>query len=131
VLIAHEIITCSLEQALLHDIPSLFMPHGVGHLLGIQVHDAGGHLANEEGEVRQPPAEFPFLRNTRPMEQGMVFTVEPGLYFIPVLLNPERNSVTGKFLNWNLIDELLPLGGIRIEDNVLVEETKVINLTRQ
>jgi len=130
-LIEHEIINCSLEQALDQSLPSFFMPHGVGHLLGIQVHDVGGHFSDAAGGLRPPPAEFPFLRNTRTMEESMVFTVEPGLYFIPVLLNPERNTPIGKCLNWNLIDELYPLGGIRVEDNILVRKATAENLTRQ
>jgi len=130
-LIKHELINCSIDQALGQSLASLFMPHGIGHLLGIQVHDVGGHYCDAKGGKKLPPEEFPYLRNTRVMEQNMVFTVEPGLYFIPVLLNQERSTPKGKNLNWKLIDELLPLGGIRVEDNVLVRKSSVVNLTRQ
>jgi Xaa-Pro dipeptidase len=106
------------------------MPHGVGHLLGIQVHDVGGRMKNSTGEIQAPHSDYPTLRTTRMTEVGQVFTIEPGLYFIPVLLNPERGSARGRLINWDLVDTLSPLGGIRIEDNVLVTSTGVENLTR-
>lgn len=111
-------------------ISSLFFPHGIGHLLGLQVHDVAGHCKNPEGELLPPPENHPFLRMTRTMEPGMVFTIEPGLYFIPVLLEPERNSSRGAYLNWELIDALIPFGGVRVEDNILVTKTGAENLTR-
>ena len=61
----------------------------------------------------------------------MVFTIEPGCYFIPLLLEAERNQERGKSINWNLVDELYPCGGIRVEDNILVTHDGVENLTRQ
>ena len=60
----------------------------------------------------------------------MTCTIEPGLYFMPVLLDPERNSAKGKQLNWPLIDGLIPYGGIRVEDDVLVTADGPRNLTR-
>ncbi len=87
-------------------------------------------MKNARGETQTPPPEYPSLRTTRSTAVGQVFTIEPGLYFIPVLLEPERNSARGKLINWALVDELTPLGGIRIEDNVLVTASGVENLTR-
>ena len=104
--------------------------HEAGHLLGIQVHDVGGKQINTRGDITAPPTDYPALRNTRTIEKGQVFTIEPGLYFIPQLLDPERRSSRGKLINWKLVDSLLPLGGIRIEDNVLVTASGVENLTR-
>ncbi len=112
-------------------IPQLFMPHGVGHLLGINVHDAGGHQQDVLGNELLPPAHSPMLRNTRVMEKDMVFTIEPGCYFIPLLLEPERGQPRGKVINWTAVDELYSHGGIRIEDNVRVTANAVENLTRQ
>lgn len=111
-------------------ISTLFMPHGIGHLLGIQVHDIGGRMKNSQGETRNPPEDYPNLRTTRKTEVGQVFTIEPGLYFIPLLLDKERSSTRGRLINWDVVDTLLPLGGIRIEDNILVTETGFENLTR-
>lgn len=130
ILLETDICQGSLDELLAQRISTLFMPHGVGHLLGIQVHDVGGRQINSLGDIKSPPAEYPALRNTRVIEQGQVFTIEPGLYFIRQLLDPERNSARGKLINWALVDTLLPLGGIRIEDNVLVTQSGVENLTR-
>lgn len=120
----------SAEEAEAQKISRLFFPHGLGHLLGIQVHDVGGRVGNVMGEIVPPPADFPNIRLTRVLEAGMVITIEPGIYFIPALLDPERSSEKGRLLDWKLIDGLLPLGGIRIEDDVLVTTEGRENLTR-
>ncbi|MCY4265658.1 MAG: Xaa-Pro dipeptidase [Gammaproteobacteria bacterium] len=129
-LVSLDICRGSLGGLIEQQIPQLFMPHGVGHLLGIQVHDCGGHLQNEQGDLLAPPDHSPMLRNTREMMENMVLTIEPGCYFIPLLLEPERNSDRGKLINWSLVEELIPLGGVRIEDNVCVLASGVENLTR-
>ena len=113
------------------EIPQLFMPHGVGHLLGVQVHDVGGHQADHNGAIMLPPAHSPALRNTRELSQSMVFTIEPGFYFIPLLLEPERNGDRAELFDWTLIDELYSCGGVRIEDNICVTSSGAENLTRQ
>ena len=105
------------------------MPHGVGHLLGIQVHDVAGHQQSTRGDMLAPPAHSPMLRNTRQCAEGMVFTIEPGCYFIPLLLEAERQSDRSGLYNWDLIDQLYYMGGIRIEDNVCVTADGVENLT--
>jgi Xaa-Pro dipeptidase len=115
------------EEAGIH---RLFFPHGVGHMLGLQVHDVGGFFADETGVLLPPQSEHKHLRMTRTLEDGMVYTIEPGIYFIPVLLNPEREGEKAGMLNWSLIDELLPLGGARFEDNVLITSNGPVNLTR-
>ena len=107
-----------------------FFPHGLGHHLGLQVHDVGGHLADASGAVQPPPESHPFLRNTRTTEPRHVFTIEPGLYFIDMLLRPFREGAHADRFDWKLIDELAPLGGIRVEDNVVVTEDGHRNLTR-
>lgn len=129
-LIEHEICSGNADQLLEQRIPQLFMPHGVGHLLGINVHDVGGHQRNEQGDIDSPPEHSPMLRNTRIMEEDMVFTIEPGCYFIPLLLEPERGTQRGQPVNWSLVDQLYPCGGIRIEDNVRITSTGAENLTR-
>jgi Xaa-Pro dipeptidase len=109
-----------------------FMPHGVGHQLGVQVHDVGGTQAAPRGGVHLPPDAYPMLRNTRTMEEGHVVTVEPGLYFIPMLLEPFRTGerAGGEAFDWDRVDSLLPCGGIRIEDDVLVTTEGREDLTR-
>ncbi len=129
-LLEHEIVHGDRETLEAQKVSKLFFPHGIGHLLGLQVHDVGGYFKDETGALAPPPEEHKTLRLNRKMLEGMVFTVEPGLYFIPVLLDPERESEKGKRLNWSLIDALTPYGGIRIEDNILVTANGQDNLTR-
>ena len=107
-----------------------FFPHGLGHFLGIQVHDVAGRFADREGTLAPPPAEYPSLRTTRTIEERMVFTIEPGLYFIPMLLEGFRGGANAADIDWTLVDRLTPCGGIRVEDDVVVEAKGVRNLTR-
>ncbi|MGF2735478.1 Xaa-Pro dipeptidase [Marinobacter sp. DUT-1] len=104
-------------------ITRVFFPHGIGHFLGVQVHDVAG-------KPTPPPEDAPFLRLTRRLEPGMVVTIEPGLYFIPSLLDPLLEGELGQYLNQDLIKRLRGCGGIRIEDNVVVTATGGRNLTR-
>ena len=127
---AHNILDAEPEEAVRLNLTRPFYPHGLGHHLGIQVHDVAGKLAGPDGTFAAPPPEHPNLRTTRTIEPNHIITIEPGCYFIPMLLRPFRtNEHAGRF-NWTLIDELAPLGGIRIEDDVLVTETGRRNLTR-
>ena len=129
-LVSFDILRCSAESAYERSVTDLFFPHGLGHLLGLQTHDVGGHFANEDGELAEPPERFPKLRFTRAVEPGYVFTVEPGIYFIPSLLKDLAESEAGRDVNWPKVETLMPCGGIRIEDNVLVTSDGVENLTR-
>ncbi|MCK0162325.1 Xaa-Pro dipeptidase [Marinobacter sp. S6332] len=101
-----------------------FFPHGIGHFLGVQVHDVAGKSV-------APPADAPFLRLTRTLEPGMVVTIEPGLYFIPSLLEPLLSGPLGRHINQPLLDELQGCGGVRIEDNLVVTDSGYRNLTRE
>jgi Xaa-Pro dipeptidase len=98
-------------------------PHGLGHSLGVATHDVGCRLV-------QPRADNPFLRNTTDIAVGQVFTIEPGCYFIPALLEEARALPDGGGLDWGLVDALRPFGGIRIEDNIHVAASGPENLTR-
>jgi Xaa-Pro dipeptidase len=118
------------EESVANGFVRPFMPHGLGHHLGIMVHDVAGRLSGPDGAFQPPPAEHPSLRTTRILEAGHVLTVEPGLYFIPMLLRPFREGPFAACFDWKLIDELIPLGGMRIEDNVVVTKTGNRNLTR-
>ncbi len=118
------------DTLLTEGVTSAFMPHGIGHLLGIQVHDVAGFMENESGATIDPPSGHPFLRLTRVLEEDMVLTVEPGLYIIDMLLDDLRGTPAETFVNWNAVEGLRPFGGIRIEDNVRVLEDGCENLTR-
>lgn len=111
-------------------VTSAFFPHGLGHLLGVQVHDVGGFMADESGANIDPPSGHPFLRLTRVLEENMVLTIEPGLYVIDILLEKLRGSPAESHVNWKAVDWLRPYGGIRIEDNVRVLVNDRENLTR-
>ncbi|MGI8571087.1 MAG: aminopeptidase P N-terminal domain-containing protein [Solirubrobacteraceae bacterium] len=94
----------------------LFFPHGVGHLLGLGARDAGGTLQDRSTSPR-----FPHLRIDLPLRPGFVVTVEPGIYFVPALLeDPERRSRHRGEVAWDRVDQLLKFGGIRIEDDLLI-----------
>jgi Xaa-Pro aminopeptidase len=96
----------------------LFFPHGLGHLVGLGVRDASGTLP---GRPRSPKPSLKSLRLDVPLAPGFVVTVEPGLYFIPALLNdPERRARFREAVVWDKVEPHLDLGGVRIEDNVLV-----------
>ncbi len=125
------VLRVSAEEAFAKGLTRAFFPHGVGHHLGIQVHDVAGRQADPTGTPAPPPPEHPYLRNTRTIEPGQVFTIEPGIYFIPMLLRPLRGGPLASAVDWKLVDALTPFGGVRIEDNVLVTETGPRNLTRE
>ncbi len=109
-----------------------FVPHGIGHLLGIFVHDVAGFIASPIGEPISNVTKVPYLRSYRTLQPGMVLTVEPGIYFIDSLLQKLReNSSLAGHIDWNLVTSLVPFGGVRIEDDVFVTENGHRNLTRE
>ena len=96
---------------------SLFFPHGVGHMVGLGIRDAGGPLP---GRVVDE-SDFPRLRIDLPLEPGHVVTIEPGVYFVPALLgDPELRARHRSAVDWDRAERMLGFGGIRIEENVLV-----------
>jgi Xaa-Pro dipeptidase len=111
-------------------VTSAFFPHGLGHLLGIQVHDVGGFMSDESGIAADPPSGHPFLRLTRVLEDDMVLTIEPGIYVIDLLLDDLRGSPAEQHVDWQAVDWMRPFGGIRIEDDVRVLAAGCENLTR-
>lgn len=116
--------TGSADELVARGITRALFPHGLGHSLGVQVHDVGM-------KPRPPRADNPFLRNTSVIEVGQVFTIEPGCYVIEGLLAPLRADDRAALLDWKAIEALRPFGGVRIEDDVVVTTTGIRNLTRE
>ena len=125
-----DFVRLSAEAIVESQISRTFFPHGLGHHLGLQVHDVGGFMADERGTHVAAPERHPYLRCTRTVEANMVFTIEPGLYFIDSLLADLAATEFDKYINWNKIDAFRRYGGIRIEDNVIVHQDRNENMTR-
>jgi Xaa-Pro dipeptidase len=111
-------------------ISSTFLPHGVGHYLGLQVHDVGAFMADRSGTTIPRPEGHPYLRLTRVVEAGHLFTIEPGLYFIDSLLGELKQTENSRYIDWTRVDSFRKYGGIRIEDDIVVTEIGNENLTR-
>jgi Xaa-Pro dipeptidase len=125
-----DITTCSAEEALATGTTSVFLPHGIGHLLGLEVHDAGGFMRSPDGGDIPRPEGHPYLRLTRTLQEGFVVTMEPGIYFIDSLLEGARADTRGSRINWSRVEALKPFGGIRVEDDVAITGNGCENLTR-
>ena len=97
----------------------LFFPHGIGHMVGLGVRDAGEVLPGRQ----QREDEFPRIRIDLPLEAGHVFTIEPGIYFVPALIHDEEfREKQRDAVDWERAERMLGFGGIRLEENVLVTE---------
>ena len=102
------------------DTHAMFFPHGLGHMVGLGVRDASGYLP---GRKRSDRPGLNMLRTDLPLEKGYLMTVEPGIYFIPALLqDPALRERHRDAVRWDRVDSLLDFGGIRIEDDVLVTD---------
>ncbi len=110
------------------DAHALFFPHGLGHMLGLATHDAGGCL---KGRAPSDRFGLKWLRADLPLQPGYVVTIEPGIYFIRALLtDPARREQYRDAVDWDRVDGMLDFGGIRIEDDVAVTESGADVLTR-
>ena len=119
------------ETAVETGVSSVFFPHGIGHGIGLQVHDVAGFAESDRGGMIAKPAGHPYLRLTRVLQPGMVVTIEPGLYFIDLLLEELRQGAHANDVDWARIEAFKPYGGIRIEDDVVCTESTPLNLTRE
>ena len=122
-----QLVKGNVDELMDQNIFALFFPHGLGHFLGLDTHDVGGYPKGTE-KIDRPGLRF--LRARRTFEPGMALTIEPGLYFIPALLEPAlADSKTAGYLHKSRLKKLFDFGGIRIEDNVLIREDGIENLT--
>ena len=126
-LVAMGVMRGQAESLVEQEAHTLFFPHGLGHMVGLGVRDGSGMLP---GRAKSTRACLATLRMDLPLQPGYVVTVEPGLYFIPALLNdPKRRERFEDCVNWSLAESHLHLGGVRIEDNILVTTSTPENLT--
>ena len=125
------VITTSPEAAVQSGVSSAFFPHGIGHGIGLQVHDVAGFAESDRGGTIPKPDGHPYLRLTRTLQPGMVVTIEPGIYFIDMLLDELKAKGLGDAVDWARVDAFKPYGGIRIEDDVACTDGAPINLTRE
>lgn len=118
----------NIDEAVAAGAPALFMPHGLGHMMGLDVHDMeslGENYVGYNDEVKRS-TQFGLrsLRFALPYKPGHVFTVEPGIYFIPELVAKwKAEGINREFINFDKVESYLGFGGIRIEDDVLITAT--------
>jgi len=124
------VLKVSPEAALASGVSFAFFPHGLGHPIGLQVHDVAGFAESDRGGRIPRPEGHPYLRMTRTLEPGMVVTIEPGIYFIDMLLDEAKKNGHADSIDWARVDAFRPCGGIRIEDEVLCTDGDPLNLTR-
>ncbi len=122
-----NIVKGAIDDLMNENIFALFFPHGLGHFLGLDTHDVGGY---PKGVDRIDRPGIKFLRARRELQPGMVVTIEPGIYFVPAVLNPAlQNPEKNQFLNSEKVESLLSFGGVRIEDDIIITENGIENMT--
>lgn len=117
----------SVDDAVAQGAHALFYSHGLGHMMGLDVHDMEGlgedRVGYAEDQSRSDQFGLNALRLARPLEPGFVVTVEPGLYFIPLLIEQWRDEQKHTaFIDYDAVEDYLDFGGVRIEDDVLVTD---------
>jgi len=137
----YQILSClykldivNLQNKTLNDLvdlrlSSVFMPHGLGHFIGIDTHDVGGYLPGNPPRITLPGLKS--LRTTRFLEENMTLTVEPGCYFIDYILDEalSENSIFEPYLNKKVLNQYRGFGGIRLEDVCAITADGCINFT--
>jgi Xaa-Pro dipeptidase len=122
-----DIVKGNIDDIMNENIFALFFPHGLGHFLGLDTHDVGGY---PKGVDRIDRPGIKFLRARRELLPGMVVTIEPGIYFVPAVLKPAiADPEKNQFLNTDKVESLLDFGGVRIEDDIIVTDDGLENMT--
>ena len=122
-----DIVKGNIDDIMNENIFALFFPHGLGHFLGLDTHDVGGY---PKGVDRIDRPGIKFLRARRELLPGMGVTIEPGIYFVPAVLKPAiADPEKNQFLNTDKVESLLDFGGVRIEDDIIVTDDGLENMT--
>jgi len=116
-----------IEDIIKSNITSYFFPHGLGHLIGLDVHEPGGY---PEGVDRIDEPGLRYLRFRRKLEKGMSCTVEPGIYFIDQFVDKAIAEDLSKYVNKEVLERFVKVGGVRIEDCVVITENGYDMLTQ-
>jgi len=121
------------DEAVINGAHALFMPHGLGHAMGMDVHDLEGlgenHVGYGDELERSTQFGTAYLRFARTLKEGHVLTNEPGIYFIPALIEKWKSEkINNDFINFNELEKYLDFGGIRLEDDMLITKTGSRNL---
>ncbi|KAL9058895.1 MAG: hypothetical protein Q9162_001451 [Coniocarpon cinnabarinum] len=104
---------------------TLFFPHGLGHYMGLDTHDTGGHPNYEDTDTM-----FRYLRKRGTLPANSIITVEPGIYFCRFIIEPQlKNPTHAQFIDREVLERYWAVGGVRIEDDVLITENGYENLT--
>lgn len=123
-MIKRGLMTGDADDIVKNGVHALFMPHGLGHMIGLDVHDMenfGEELVGYEGEAKSTQFGLSSLRLGRTLEEGFVFTVEPGIYFIPQLISKWKNeNKFSEFIIYEKVEEYLDFGGMRYEGDYVV-----------
>jgi Xaa-Pro aminopeptidase len=124
-----KVITVSADEAIETELIALFLPHGIGHMVGLGVRDASGPYPGRDGKNTFAGVK---IRMDLPLDENYLVTVEPGLYFNKALLmNTENREKYKSAVNWDKIAPWIGKVGIRIEDNILVTPSGPVNLTSE
>ena len=116
----------SIDEAVSAGAHALFFPHGLGHMLGLDVHDmenlGEGYVGYDDKSERSTQFGLSYLRLAKPLMPGYVVTIEPGIYFIPELISKwESEKKFTQYINYNKVKSYIGFGGIRIEDDIVVQ----------
>ena len=124
------------EEAVAAGAHTLFLPHGLGHMMGLDVHDmedlGEDFVGYEENQKRSDQFGTAYLRLAREMKPGFVFTNEPGIYFIPALMDKWiKEGINTQYINFDKVNQYRDFGGIRLEDDIVITADGSRNLGRR
>lgn len=123
------ILNGDIEEMYAKNLHSIFMPHHLGHYIGYKTHDVG--LQVKDGRDKEEKKQYAVLHDNAILQQGMTITVEPGIYFIDVLIEKSKSEEIQYYFNYGLLEEYKKeIGGVRIEDCLIITADGFENCTK-